>query len=76
MTATNFKALRTNVSHLTHSHQPTSGKLVGVTINHTYYSQNGRRTHNPDRLTARQLAYFEHLDPIDIDTYYNDGVNI
>ncbi len=75
MTPKRFKALRTKVHHLTHSHQPTSGKLVGITINHTYYSTNGKRK-DPNRLTTRQLHYFEHLNSIDIDTYYNEGVDL
>ncbi len=73
MTHKAFKQIRTNVHHLQHVHQPTSGKLVAIVINHTHYSTTGKRS-DPNRLTARQLAYFTHLPTLD--SYYQEGLNI
>ena len=67
MTNKDFKEIRTRVLTLEKVHQPTSGKIVGILLNGILYSQ-GRKS---DKLTRKQLEYFEFLNDFEIDKAQN-----
>ena len=63
MTNKYFKEIRTGVYTLEKVYQPASGKIVGILLNDILWSQ-GRRA---DKLTRKQLEYFEFLNDFEID---------
>jgi len=67
MTLQKFKELKTNIKTLEKFHNPTSGKLVFVTINEVKY----RQTRKGTDLSRNQLKYFEYIDDFDLDTPIN-----